>query len=177
MASRRQTYELTELRVLRHLSEPAFAERGATETELRHALSAYPKYPAGMVGIGYMLPRMKESGLIGRQETPDLLNRGAKPYFITDEGKQRLEEVQRKAMMLEPSQHRSWGDEVEGPARQALAEFVRRLPEFDGSDEARVQEVAGQLRRLTESLSRGDALQDGHRRKLESRRDAVGPGR
>ena len=62
--------------------------------------------------------------------------------------------MQQKAMALKPSQRLGWAERAPGIDKlQALADFIRQLPEFRGRNEARIQEVTYQLHHLTEELS------------------------
>ena len=97
---------------------------------------------------------MQQAGLIGRRQDPDPRDGKSRPYFITDEGRRYLEKAQQKAMLFEPYQRVGWAEREPGiDKHQALADFIRELPEFRGSDEARIHEVTYQLHLLIEKLS------------------------
>jgi DNA-binding PadR family transcriptional regulator len=139
-------------------------KHGATATELDSVL--YHLNDRSLASLSRVLAEMEDAGLIERQELP-----GSKPYFITDKGREYLEQAKQKAIFLDTADRRGWADEVADDARQSLAGFIRQLPEFEGSGEARIQEVAGQLRLLTENRSKPASQSDRHPRLLGYRPD------
>jgi hypothetical protein len=157
---RKTREELTKLRVLRYLSQPLDVESGAT---LKDAISS-AMYDIGLPegeairqrgDLNRLLPEMQRAGLIGRRPEPDPRDGKSRPYFITDEGRRYLEDAQQRALLFEPNQRVGWAEREPVIDEQgALAEFVRALPEFWGSDEARIHEVAYQLHHLIEQFSR-----------------------
>src|SRR5690348_417209 len=144
--SRKQREELTKLRVLEYLSNPPLGRffggenEGASATDIRDEIRE--------TGLEHrLLPEMQQAGLIRRRDTPGA-DGHSKPYFITNEGRQYLQEAKQKAMLLTPSQRVGWADEAVNESDKRIVDFLRGLPEFRGR-EARVQEVA---RDLTEAI-------------------------
>jgi DNA-binding PadR family transcriptional regulator len=161
---RNQREELTKLRVLRYLSQPLDMDSGAAlQSGIRSGLNDLLLEPDGrsrsrswhdqMGDLNRLLPEMQETGLIGRRQEPDPRDGKSRPYFITDRGRRYLEDAQQRAMLFDPDQRRGWVDrEPSIDNHQTLAEFIRQLPEFRGSDEARIQEVTYKLYGLAEKL-------------------------
>ena len=82
----------------------------------------------------------------------------SKPYFITDDGRRYLEETQQRAMATELGQRQDWAaTEADTELLQvAVADFLRRLPEFQLCREERIREVS---QGLAESLSQSASQQ------------------
>jgi DNA-binding MarR family transcriptional regulator len=97
---------------------------------------------------GLLLPEMVQAGLIERQEKPTYHH--AKPYSITNKGRQYLEEARQGALG-------GVSDDKQG----VLADVLRQLPEFQTSSEERIQEVSCKLveaiGRHTQHTARRDA--------------------
>jgi DNA-binding PadR family transcriptional regulator len=134
-----QQDEISKLRILQFLSNPQSAgilaarTGGATKDDVE-------RYVQGVRNEGRLLQEMQQAGLVTRQEAE---GRRSKPYSITDEGRQYLEDARQKATLMEPWEREGWADLVpNGKAREMLADAVRGLPEFQGSDEARIREVS-----------------------------------
>jgi hypothetical protein len=136
---RTQRDELSKLRILEFLSNPQVAgflaegSGGATKEDMRRV--------EGVLNLDRTLLEMRQAGLVIRQET----SKASKPYVITDAGRRHLEEVRQKAMLLMPVERLGWADAVGGVGHNAIAGFLRCLPEFKGSDEPRIQQVSRAL--------------------------------
>jgi DNA-binding MarR family transcriptional regulator len=110
-----------------------------------------------------LLPEMIKAGLIERQEVPTYGH--AKPISITDRGRRYLEEARQRAMSSASGQRQGWAEGVSADKDGAIADVLRHLPEFQASNEKRIQEVS---RKLAEAIAspgpqsaRGDAERSG----------------
>lgn len=117
------------------------------------------KLDGELYSLDRRLPELQRAGLITRDET----SKAAKPYVITDEGRRYLEAARQKAALLSPFERMGWADEVGDEKHRAIAMFIRRLPEFAGSDEARIQEVSHALAHTMGLLAPQRARNDAER--------------
>lgn len=79
------------------------------------------------------------------ERRPRQSTRMTKPRFVLrrPQGRDYLAAAREKALFPEISQQQDWSArESGGDIQQALAEFVRQLPEFRDSDESRIRENA-----------------------------------
>lgn len=138
---RAQEDELSKLRILEFLSNPRRAGAGFFGERSGGATKEDIKFAGGFYRLGRILPEMQKAALIARDET----SKAAKPYFITDEGRRYLAEAKQRAMVLAPGDREGWADAVGGESHKIIARFLQRLPEFEGSGEARIQQVSRDL--------------------------------
>jgi DNA-binding PadR family transcriptional regulator len=139
-----QKKELVKLRVLTHLSEPAAIEFGATGTDIYRDVDGERG-----VTMDVLLADMVREGLIERR-TED--GKQAKPYFITESGRQYLDQQSTKAIFPEVSKKENWAIAASaGSLHEVFAETLRSLPEFRRADDDRIQEVG----RLLASRAKG----------------------
>jgi DNA-binding MarR family transcriptional regulator len=139
MSSPKQVYERAKLRVLQLLSDPANVEYGASMTAINQ------KTPFGTMNtLKKLLAELQTHGLIERRQDPS--DSRIQPFFITLQGKDYLASATEKALFPEIGQRQGWSARESGSnMQQAAAAFLRRLPEFRDSSEARIQEVSRDL--------------------------------
>ena len=155
--NKRDKTEITErakLRVLAFLNDPVIvADGGAVKDQISRAVddAATASGITDYISIINLLPKMKEAGLIDRVQQPSSHDGNSKPYFITDVGKQYLQSAQDKAMSTETGQRQDWATGEANPGvQETVADFIRRLPEFQTRSEERIQRVS---RELSEKLA------------------------
>jgi DNA-binding MarR family transcriptional regulator len=124
---------------LSYLSDPPHAESGATLTEIERKAE-----PEHSVQMGRLLAAMAGDGLIERKL--DDSDARAKPYFITAKGEEYLESATAMAIFPQSTERQDWATRVtDASLPRMLAEEIRGLPEFEASDEGRLEEVSQQL--------------------------------
>ena len=107
--------------------------------------------PEPHVTVDKLLADMEKTGLVERK--PDARDGRAKPYFITDAGSRYLEVARQKAVFPEIVPRQDWAASETAPdKRQAVATFIRTLPEFRDSGDDRIQEVSQQLAQTISQL-------------------------
>lgn len=143
-----QKKELVKLRLLVYLTEPVAIEFGVTQTDMARAVEREQG-----VTLDVLVADMVRDGLIERQSAE---GRQAKPYFITEAGREYLDRQSSKALFPEVLKKQDWSathstDELQA----AFAEKLRSLPEFRHADGGRVQEVGKMLADLARGKSQG----------------------
>lgn len=143
-----QKKELVKLRVLAQLSEPAAVEFGMIQSDINDAV-----HRERGVTMDVLLADMVRDGLIERR-IPEQ-GRQAKPYFITQAGKQYLDQESSRALFPEVSKKKDWSIAHSAHGLQEVfVEKLHSLPEFRQADEIRIQEVGKVLAELAMGKSR-----------------------
>ncbi len=141
-----QRKELVKLRVLVHLSDPAAIEFGDTEANISRSVARERVPP-----MEVFLRDMVSEGLIERR-TED--GKQAKPYFITEAGRQYLDRQSSRALFPELSKKENWATTQSAQELgEVLAAQLRLLPEFRLADEDRIQSVGKMLAELATGKS------------------------
>jgi hypothetical protein len=148
--------ERTKIKILQILSDPSNAESGKAAENLKGiAQRARRQGEEQLTTPNIVIPDMVASGLIERREGLSDLGAKAKPYFITDIGRKYPLDATAKAMSTEPGNRDDWAvrDATYG-VRETVANFIRRLPEFQTRSEERIQQVSRELAEMLSQLSK-----------------------
>ena len=139
--------EITRFKILKYLADPANAEAGVTGA-WRVLTAARPeKHIDGERVLGELV----DEGLVERRPTE--YHRTAKPYFVTQAGRDYLESSspQMKEMLAALGRKESWVGKVSDDSlERIISRVIRDQPEFHDALPRRINEVT---REITEAIN------------------------